>query len=100
MALKWCTHDRCDRDELHEEHQRDFTERRGRPIAGTAPERVRRTGRTKAERIARYSPPVRLMTPSMSAYVDCPECRGGGCGLCAETGLISLYQWHLWKNNC
>lgn len=54
---------------------------------------VERGGRPRiVERVESVGGPI--------AMVECPECRGGGCGLCVETGKVSLYRWHLWKSDC
>lgn len=43
---------------------------------------------------------IRQMPNGPMAYVECPECAGGGCAVCYEFGKISLYRWHTLKNNC
>ena len=88
----WCRNDRCDIDELHEAHEDDFARK----------PRLR----TKAQLLAHYKkqqPPttrVRQMRHGPMAYVQCPECVGGGCGFCYEQGEIALYRWHVWRRGC
>jgi hypothetical protein len=85
-----CTNDRCKLIELHAAHDKDFS-----------PKPRRRLTRTQqAEALGRPRVVRRATTPTgVLAMVECPECAGVGCGSCVDSGLISLYRWHLWKNN-
>lgn len=107
MGAGWCTQDRCSIIELHDAHDHDFDKAKGRPTTGTkrgsfgqAPPKKRPTG---AERAAALRPKIvreEMRPDGPFAYVHCPECSGGGCGECQETGEMSLYRWHLWKRRC
>lgn len=91
--VSWCTHDACDRIDLHPAHDEDFARRRGRPITGRVRERAPRVrSDTKAARLAKIAAP-----PVVRGHVRCPECDGGGCGLCLETGMIPMHLWRQWR---
>lgn len=105
----WCRQERCKIVEVHEKHDDDFEKRtRGRPITGQAPPPKRpRAERTRAQLAA---DPKRVVLRHEEreydgivgpvAIVRCPECIGGGCGWCNETGEMTLPRYHLWKRDC
>ena len=107
MGKGWCTHERCQIIELHDAHDHDFEGPiRGRPMAGQKSswaEGTRPSLRTKPQLLSKLKPKIvrrEIRADGPYAYVQCPECSGGGCALCMETGELSLYRWHLWKRNC
>lgn len=98
-SLSYCRNDRCPIIELHDEHEEDWAGigRRGRQTG--------RKPRTKAEALAaieRQRPVVetRQTATGPVAFVACPDCEGGGCHECQESGKMSLIRWHLWRKTC
>lgn len=83
-----CRHERCPIVEAHQAHDEDFQRR----------PRKRRTKTQQAVAAGRPRVVQRITTDAgPMAYVKCPECNGGGCIECQETGRMSLFRWHLWK---
>lgn len=111
LISNWCRHERCKIVEVHEAHDDDFQRSRGRPITGEAKPKRARAPRTRAQLAA---DPDRIVLRHEQraiagddgkvvmgpiAIVQCPECRGGGCGWCEERGEMTLMRFHLWKRD-
>lgn len=78
-----CRHERCKIPGVHPEHLDDF--------------RPKRAPRTKAERIALYSPKVKRMGANLIAIIECPGCHGDGCTVCEHRGELRLIDWEIMK---
>jgi len=107
----WCRHERCKIIEVHKAHEDDFARaRRGRPITGTTPQPVVKRRRAEKTRAQLAADPRRVVLRHEERNVDgvvgpiaivqCPECQGGGCAWCNETGEMTLMRYHLWKRDC
>lgn len=91
----YCRHERCPKVELHEAHDEDFV---GAKARGRLAKKKTTSRPVIPDRPTVLHVEQRADGPF--AFVACPECNGGKCGFCQETGRISLYRWHLWRREC
>lgn len=105
-----CRHERCKILEVHDAHDDDFRGGRGRPITGSVPKPPAKRRRAEKTRAQLAADPRRVVLRHEErevagvvgpiAIVQCPECKGGGCGWCSESGEMTLMRYHLWKRDC
>lgn len=116
-SVRWCRHERCKIIEVHEAHDEDFE--RAKIKRRRAKQTREQLARDPNKVILRYEERAveeiygatlrggvggdhQLRGPITGpvAIVQCPECKGGGCGWCNETGEMTLMRYHLWKRDC